>query len=110
MLRYREVISYLEMVQREGIALQKGMNFRVRGGAAGYSIILMSVRKGAPYQDQWHDETVVGPHAGMLEYVVRGRKRSGLRKARREEQSQFADSSQDYDRSANAADAQSKCL
>jgi len=50
------------MVQREGIALQKGMNFRVRGGAAGYSIILMSVRKGAPYQDQWHEDT------GILEY------------------------------------------
>jgi hypothetical protein len=68
MLRYREIISYLEMVQRENIALQRGMNFRVRGGAAGYSIILMSVRKGAPYQDQWHDESNPGPHAGMLEY------------------------------------------
>jgi hypothetical protein len=68
MPRYREVLSYPEMVQREGIALQKGMNFRVRGGAAGYSIVLMSVRKGAPYQDQWHDELAGGPHAGMLEY------------------------------------------
>ena len=65
---YREIISYPDMIQREGIALQKGMNFRVRGGAAGYSIILMSVRKGAPYQDQWHDETSDGPFAGMLEY------------------------------------------
>jgi hypothetical protein len=55
------------MVQREGIALQKGMNFRVRQGAAGYSIILMSVRKNAPYQDQWHDESA-SHHAGMLEY------------------------------------------
>lgn len=68
MLRYSEIISYPNMVQREGIALQKGMNFRVRGGAAGYSIILMSVRKGAPYQDQWHAESIVDPHAGMLEY------------------------------------------
>jgi len=68
MPRYREIISYPEMVQREGIALQRGMNFRVRGGAAGYSIILMSVRKGAPYQDQWHDESAGGPRAGMLEY------------------------------------------
>src|SRR5687767_13672074 len=67
-MRYREIISYTDMVQREGIALQKGMNFRVRSGAAGYSIILMSVRKGAPYQDQWHDETDGGPHAGLLEY------------------------------------------
>src|SRR5688572_11848337 len=53
------------MLQREQIALQKGMNFRVRGGAAGYSSILMSVRKGAPYQDQWPDP---GDHAGLLEY------------------------------------------
>jgi hypothetical protein len=68
MPRYREIISYPDMVQREGIALQKGMNFRVRGGAAGYSIILMNVRRGAPYQDQWHDESGPGPHAGMLEY------------------------------------------
>ena len=67
-MRYREIISYPDMVQREGIALQKGMNYRVRGGAAGYSIILMSVRKGAPYQDQWHEESAGGPHAGMLEY------------------------------------------
>lgn len=56
------------MLQREGISLQRGMNFRVRGGTAGYSIILMSVRKGAPYQDQWHDESSGSPHAGMLEY------------------------------------------
>lgn len=68
MPRYREIISYPDMVQREGIALQKGMNFRVRGGAAGYSIILMSVRKGAPYQDRWHDESSDDLHAGMLEY------------------------------------------
>lgn len=68
MARYREIISYTDMVLREGIALQKGMNFRVRGGAAGYSIILMSVRRGAPYQDQWHDEDSGGVHAGMLEY------------------------------------------
>jgi hypothetical protein len=63
--RYREIISYPEMLQREGISLQRGMNFRVRGGASGYSILLMSVRKGAPYQDHWHES---GPHAGLLEY------------------------------------------
>lgn len=68
MPRFREIISYPEMVQRESLALQKGMNFRVRGGAAGYSIILMSVRKGAPYQDKWHDENTGGRYAGMLEY------------------------------------------
>ena len=58
-MRYREIISYVEMAQREGMTLQKGMNFRVRPG---YSILLMSVRKGAPYQDQWHEER------GVLEY------------------------------------------
>jgi hypothetical protein len=62
MPRFREILSYPEMLQREGISLQKGMNFRVRGGAAGYSIVLMSVRRGAPYQDQWHEES------SMLEY------------------------------------------
>jgi hypothetical protein len=39
--------------------LQKGMNFRVKPN---YSIILMSVRKGAPYKDKWHENT------GLLEY------------------------------------------
>ena len=68
MVRYREIISYPDMIQREGLALQRGMNFRVRAGTSGYSIILMSVRKGAPYQDQWHDQTADDPHAGMLEY------------------------------------------
>jgi hypothetical protein len=57
MPRYREILSYTEMTGREGLSLQKGMNFRtsIKGGAAGYSIILMSVRKNAPYQDQWHE-------------------------------------------------------
>jgi hypothetical protein len=68
MLRFREILSYPEMLQREGISLQKGMNFRARGGSARYSIILMSVRRGAPYQDRWHDNSEGGPHAGMLEY------------------------------------------
>lgn len=68
MPRFHEIISYPAMINREGVSLQKGMNFRVRAGAAGYSIILMSVRKGAPYQDQWHDDSEQGPHAGMLEY------------------------------------------
>lgn len=68
MPRFHEVISYPNMINREGVSLQRGMNFRVRQGAAGYSIILMSVRKGAPYEDRWHDESDQDPHAGMLEY------------------------------------------
>ncbi len=43
-----EIISYPELVSREKANLQKGMNFGIRPG---YSIILMSVRQGAPYHD-----------------------------------------------------------
>ncbi len=58
-MKYRSIISYADIVHKERIALQRGMNFRVKPR---YSIILMSVRKGAPYQDKWHPET------GLLEY------------------------------------------
>ncbi|MCL6546908.1 MAG: hypothetical protein K6T61_16965, partial [Bryobacteraceae bacterium] len=44
-----EIISYLEMCQREGISLQRGMNFRVCGD---HSVILMSLRPNAPYKDE----------------------------------------------------------
>lgn len=59
MRKYRAIISYADVVKREGIMLQRGMNFRVKPR---YSILLMSVRKGAPYNDQWHEDT------GLLEY------------------------------------------
>jgi hypothetical protein len=48
-----EILSYLEMCGREGISLQKGMNFRLTGD---YSVILMSVRPNAPYQDSIVDD------------------------------------------------------
>jgi len=44
-----EIISYLEMCRREGASLQRGMNFGLRGN---HSVILMSVRPGAPYNDR----------------------------------------------------------
>ncbi len=47
------------MVHREKAMLQRGMNFRLHPT---YSVILMSVRKNAPYNDQWHEES------GLLEY------------------------------------------
>lgn len=47
-----EIISYLEMCSREGLSLQKGMNFHLRDN---HSVILMSVRAGAPYEDQIMD-------------------------------------------------------
>jgi len=47
------IISYFDMCQTEGTSLQKGMNFRVRGR---HSVILMSLRPGAPYRDRVEDE------------------------------------------------------
>jgi hypothetical protein len=44
-----EVISYLEMCQREGASLQRGMNFGLGGT---HTVILMSMRPGAPYRDR----------------------------------------------------------
>ncbi len=49
MIQAGDVISYMEMCQAEGVNLQRGMNFRLGGG---HSVILMSVRVGAPYADK----------------------------------------------------------
>ena len=49
MIRQDDVISYLEMCREEGVNLQRGMNFRLRGRL---SVILMSLRPGAPYADR----------------------------------------------------------
>ena len=48
-----DIISYIEMCQEKGASLQRGMNFRLRGGV---SVILMSLRQGAPYADQIEDD------------------------------------------------------
>lgn len=53
MINPGDVISYLQMCQEEGVNLQRGMNFRLRGG---FSIILMSLRPNAPYCDQITDD------------------------------------------------------
>lgn len=47
-----QIISYLEMCQREKTSLQRGMNFGLGGN---HSVILMSVRAGAPYRDRLED-------------------------------------------------------
>lgn len=47
-----DIISYNEMCMEEGFSLQRGMNFKVGGGV---SVILMSLRKGAPYADRIED-------------------------------------------------------
>jgi hypothetical protein len=43
-----DVVSYLEMCAAFGVNLQRGMNFRLRPNE---SLILMSLRPGAPYAD-----------------------------------------------------------
>ena len=48
-----DVISYLDMCRAEGVSLQRGMNYRLRNG---YSIILMSLRRGAPYADRVEED------------------------------------------------------
>ncbi|UCH42690.1 MAG: HNH endonuclease [Dehalococcoidales bacterium] len=48
-----DVISYLEMCQQEGVSLQRGMNFHLRGDI---SVILMSLRSNAPYADRIEDD------------------------------------------------------
>jgi hypothetical protein len=47
-----DIISYIEMCQEEGASLQRGMNFRLKGST---SVILMSLRRGAPYDDRIED-------------------------------------------------------
>jgi hypothetical protein len=48
-----EVVSYLEMCRKERVNLQRGMNFRLRGRT---SVVLMSLRKGAPYADRVEED------------------------------------------------------
>jgi len=48
-----EIIPYIEMCQREGTSLQKGMNFNLGGN---HSVILMSLRPNAPYRDKLEDD------------------------------------------------------
>jgi hypothetical protein len=47
-----EIISYIEMCQREKVSLQRGMNFGLGGN---HSVILMSLRPNAPYEDELQD-------------------------------------------------------
>ena len=44
------------MCRKEGTSLQKGMNFRLKGK---HSVILMSVRKNSPYQDEITEDGTV---------------------------------------------------
>ena len=48
-----EIISYIDMCRAEGVSLQRGMNFRLRGE---HSVVLMSIRRGAPYADRVEED------------------------------------------------------
>lgn len=48
-MKQGEIGSYIDMIQTEGISLQRGMNFRSKGRR---SIILMSLRDNSPYEDE----------------------------------------------------------
>lgn len=52
-VRPGDVISYLDMCKREGVSLQRGMNFCPHGGQ---SVVLMSRRRGAPYEDRLEED------------------------------------------------------
>ncbi len=64
-----EILSYLEMCQREGLSLQRGMNYQVGGD---YSIILMSQRPNAPYRDRVEDNGMTLVYEGHDEPRRRG--------------------------------------
>ncbi len=51
-----KIISYMEMCQREGTSLQRGMNFRLKGR---HSVILMSTRPNSPYRDEVREDGTV---------------------------------------------------
>jgi hypothetical protein len=52
-IRQRDIVSHAEMCAAEKRNLQQGMNFRPGGRR---SVILMSLRKGAPYADRVEDD------------------------------------------------------
>lgn len=69
MIRQGDVISYLVMCGNEGVNLQRGMNFRLRGG---FSVILMSLRLGAPYADRIEENGKVLIYEGHDIPMVKG--------------------------------------
>lgn len=48
-----DIIRYVDMTMEEGFSIQRGMNFNIANKE--YGIILMSVRKNAPYADRFED-------------------------------------------------------
>ena len=64
-----DVVSYREMCDQEGMSLQRGMNFRLRSG---FSVVLMSLRRGAPYADRVEEDGRVLVYEGHDEPRTEG--------------------------------------
>src|SRR5262249_32757924 len=64
-----DVISYLDMCREEGVNLQRGMNYRIRADS---SVLLMSVRPGAPYADRVEEDGRVLIYEGHDQPTARG--------------------------------------
>lgn len=57
-----DILSYREMCDAENVqTLQRGMNFRMNPA---YSVILMSQRSNAPYQDRIHEDGITIEYEG----------------------------------------------
>lgn len=56
-----QILSYTEMCLKEKTSLQRGMNFRINPN---YSILLMSQRKNAPYEDTIHADGITIEYEG----------------------------------------------
>ena len=61
------IISHAEMCQREGRMLQQGMNFDC---GRNHSVVLMSVRPDAPYNDRIEDGGTTLIYEGQINAVV----------------------------------------
>jgi hypothetical protein len=62
-----EVISYLEMCREEDVNLERGMNYRSGGRP---SVILMSLRPGAPYDDRVEQDGRVLIYEGVVARIA----------------------------------------
>lgn len=57
MLNQGDIISYIDMCKEKGVNnLQRGMNFRLKGGI---SVILMSLRHGVLYADRIDEDIIL---------------------------------------------------
>ena len=69
MISAGDVVSYLEMCADFGVNLQRGMNFRLKSDA---SLILMSLRPGAPYADRVEEDGRVIIYEGHDIPLIKG--------------------------------------